>query len=162
MTDFPRGWTLSELATAGVTASITVPAIPGVVHVLDAFTASLNAQAAAAGAAGPDITLTSSDGTFTGFVLGQTVNPGGAVTSPTHPGRGWISPPAPAPHSRSLSRVRRPSTTTSSYSSRATTSSGLAAKRQPMISPLLPIVQEKIRSLYGPLSFPVCRDRGVR
>lgn len=45
MTDFPRGWTLSNENT-GAAATITVPATPGVVHVLDNFTARALNQSA--------------------------------------------------------------------------------------------------------------------
>ena len=67
MSDFPRGWTLSNgLGVAGGTASVTAPAIAGIVHVLDSFTAYL-LNPTAAGAA--TIILNSSDGVFTNFTL---------------------------------------------------------------------------------------------
>jgi hypothetical protein len=66
--DFPRGWTFSA-RTAGTAASITVPAIPGVIHVLD----SVNAKIfnGSGGQAGLLVTLTSSDGIFAAFLLGE-------------------------------------------------------------------------------------------
>ena len=70
MSDFPRGWTLSNRAGVGNTPSITVPAIVGVVHVLDAFTFS----AIANGSAAPLdelLTLSSSDGVFASFPLAE-------------------------------------------------------------------------------------------
>lgn len=88
MTDFPRGWTLNSFVGPGSTASIVVPAIPGVVHVLDSFNAVLEAAAAAAAGLGADVNLTSSDGTFTAFVLGVMANAGGAVGSDTASGSG--------------------------------------------------------------------------
>jgi hypothetical protein len=45
--DFPRGWTITANAAAGATASITVPAVPNVAHVLDTLTLrAVNASAA--------------------------------------------------------------------------------------------------------------------
>lgn len=41
MSDFPRGWTFNSAVGAGSAAGITVPATPGVVHVLDAIFARL-------------------------------------------------------------------------------------------------------------------------
>jgi hypothetical protein len=40
-TGMPRGWTYATTSTAGITASITVPAIPGVAHVLTGANASM-------------------------------------------------------------------------------------------------------------------------
>ena len=68
MSDFPRGWTLS-VDNAAAAASIVVPAIAGVAHVLDAFDAKL--QNTSAALQGSIITLSSSDGVFSGFVLGR-------------------------------------------------------------------------------------------
>jgi hypothetical protein len=63
--DFPRGWTFSNVTINPNTTSITVPAIPGVVHVLDSFTATTVGSVAV----GQTITLASSDGVFAGFIL---------------------------------------------------------------------------------------------
>lgn len=58
MTDFPRGWLLTGgPAGAGTAASITVPSIAGVVHVLDSITATLLSFAAAAGGSFSSITV---------------------------------------------------------------------------------------------------------
>lgn len=65
---FPRGWTASAAGLAGP-ASITIPASPGVAHVLDAFTAAAYAIAGAA-VTGPLINLNSSDGVYVNFPLG--------------------------------------------------------------------------------------------
>lgn len=63
MSDFPRGWSTSTQASGGGIASITIAAVPGVVHVLDAFTAK--AVATAGGTTfTQDVLLTSSDGVF--------------------------------------------------------------------------------------------------
>lgn len=41
MADFPRGWALNNIQNAsGVASSVTAPATPGVVHVLDSLYAS--------------------------------------------------------------------------------------------------------------------------
>lgn len=78
MSDFPRGWTLSNFSNGGV-ATITVAAIAGVTHVLDVFSAVLaNYTAAQTGAT---VTLTSSDGVFTGFVIGRVDAPANSVGS---------------------------------------------------------------------------------
>jgi hypothetical protein len=71
MSDFPRGWTLTDdNGGSGATAAqVTVPAIAGVVHVLDGFTGIIANNSAAATA--PEIILNSSDGTFSGFVLSR-------------------------------------------------------------------------------------------
>jgi hypothetical protein len=66
VSDFPRGWTL---AVDQAIASITVPAIPGVAHVLDSVSAKMNSTNAAVG--GALVTLSSSDGTYNNFVLGH-------------------------------------------------------------------------------------------
>lgn len=51
--EFPRGWTLSSrAAAAGQVAAIHIPAVPGVAHVLDSFTARAVSNAAAAGPIG--------------------------------------------------------------------------------------------------------------
>jgi hypothetical protein len=76
VTDFPRGWTLTvDLVGA---ASITVPAIAGVAHVLDAFSAQL---ATAAGGAALQVLLSSSGGTFTNLVIGHPILPAAAAGS---------------------------------------------------------------------------------
>ena len=67
MTDFPRGWTLTNFAAAGVAATITAPAIGGVVHVLDSFYFRIVQSTGAA--ASVELDLTSSDGTFAAYVL---------------------------------------------------------------------------------------------
>lgn len=41
MSGFPRGWTLSTQAGGGFGATITVPAAPGIVHVLDSLFARI-------------------------------------------------------------------------------------------------------------------------
>lgn len=67
--DLPRGWTLSADANPG-TASITVPAIAGVSHVLDAVTVKIhgfNGSAAYSGA----VLVTSSDGAYTNFPVAR-------------------------------------------------------------------------------------------
>lgn len=66
MSDFPRGWTQSSFSGAGL-VSITIPALAGVVHVLDSFQATIASPTAAAGVL---VQLSSSDGTFTAFDLG--------------------------------------------------------------------------------------------
>lgn len=71
MSDFPRGWTLTVDSAAGA-ATITVPAVAGVVHVLDSFTAKITTGAAAGGAL---VTLSSSDGVFTSVPLGAINSP---------------------------------------------------------------------------------------
>lgn len=47
MTEFPRGWIITTDVIAG-TVSITVPAAPGVTHILDEFNAKLTVSAAGA------------------------------------------------------------------------------------------------------------------
>jgi hypothetical protein len=47
-TDFPRGWIFSNVQSVGATASVTVPATAGVVHVLDSIDAVVVSAAAAA------------------------------------------------------------------------------------------------------------------
>lgn len=66
--DFPRGWTLTSLAGAGSTASVTVPSATGVTHVLDGFTAKIVSSNTTT-ASEPQITLTSSDGVFAALTL---------------------------------------------------------------------------------------------
>lgn len=68
MSDFPRGWTLTNQSTG--TASITVAGIAGIIHVLDQFFAGAMI-AAGATAFAQTVTLTSSDGVFAAFPLGQ-------------------------------------------------------------------------------------------
>jgi hypothetical protein len=76
MSDFPRGWTLTvDLVGA---ASITVPAIPGVSHVLDAFFAQLGTNA---GGGALQVQLSSSDGTFNNMVIGHPILPAAAAGS---------------------------------------------------------------------------------
>lgn len=76
MTDFPRGWTLSNVANAGSAATITVPATAGVVHVLDSLTATLVAFAAAAGATAPQIAINTGGGNV---IFGAVAFNGGAT-----------------------------------------------------------------------------------
>jgi hypothetical protein len=69
MSEFPRGWTISNYnsGTASV-ATITVPASPGVVHVLDSFNAKLvNSDTAAAHQT--TVFVSSSDGVLAAFLL---------------------------------------------------------------------------------------------
>lgn len=73
MSDFPRGWTLVQ-ETAGGALNLVVPAVAGVVHVLDAFVVILNNTAA--GFVALNLTLNSSDGIFTNFVLGLPIAQG--------------------------------------------------------------------------------------
>jgi hypothetical protein len=64
--DLPRGW---QYGSGGAVAapSITVPATPGVSHVLDAVSATMLAGAAV----GPfNVTVTSSGGTYNGEAVG--------------------------------------------------------------------------------------------
>ena len=68
MSDFPRGWTLTAFGV-GAAATITVPAIPGVVHVLDSFSAKLTNNGGAA--VGDPVQLSSSDGVYSSFQIGQ-------------------------------------------------------------------------------------------
>lgn len=68
MPDFPRGWTLSSAPAPPAAASITIPALPGIVHVLDGFTAKLFNSNTSFGA-NNHVLLSSSDGAFSSFVL---------------------------------------------------------------------------------------------
>jgi hypothetical protein len=77
LSEFPRGWTLTSATTAGAAATITVPAVPGVVHVLDSLQASLVAVAAAA--AGSFIWVTVSWGGFAPIYLTLLASNGGAI-----------------------------------------------------------------------------------
>jgi hypothetical protein len=74
LAEFPRGWLFSVNVGMGSTASLTVPATVGVVHVLDAFQALLFAQAAAAAAAAATINITAP-----ALVIGLLGFNGGAV-----------------------------------------------------------------------------------
>jgi|SRR5581483_5307011 len=65
MSDFPRGWTLTAFGGNGAACVITAPAITGVVHVLDGFSAKSGGSAAQS----PTITLSSSDGVFSSLIL---------------------------------------------------------------------------------------------
>lgn len=65
--EFPRGWTLT--ADSGSPSTITIPAIPGVAHVLDSIDARLVYTGATTG--GELIQLSSSGGTYTGLILGR-------------------------------------------------------------------------------------------
>jgi hypothetical protein len=71
--DLPRGWTYSDLVD-GAAASITVPGIAGIAHVLDAFQASIAGNATYVG----QVTLTSTSGTFTTFSLGLLTSASGS------------------------------------------------------------------------------------
>ena len=55
MTEFPRGWAQVSNAPAFALASITIPAVPGVVHVLDQLT--LRATNTTATLYGPTVTV---------------------------------------------------------------------------------------------------------
>ena len=70
MSDFPRGWTLSSYVAGGL-ASITVPAIAGVVHVLDSFTGTIYNTAAST--AELRVVVSSSDGVFASLPLAELV-----------------------------------------------------------------------------------------
>jgi hypothetical protein len=76
VTDFPRGWTRT-VAVTGAAASITIAAIPGVAHVLDAFFAQV--VNTTAGGVSPLVRLSSSDGTFANMLLGQPTSPAPAA-----------------------------------------------------------------------------------
>ena len=70
MSDFPRGWTLTNFANPGTAASITLSALSaGVVHVLDSVTATLAANAAAAVGVVQNVVITSSDGVLSNNAL---------------------------------------------------------------------------------------------
>lgn len=90
--EFPRGWTISSDNGGAVGAtSITVPAVPGIVHVLDSFDAKMfNATAAVVGAL---ITLTSSDGIFAAFPLGRLDAAAGGTDSASGSGLGLAAGP---------------------------------------------------------------------
>jgi hypothetical protein len=70
VSDFPRGWFLSNDQNAsGAAASVVVPATAGVVHVLDSFVLKLwNGSAAAVTV---QVQLSSSDGAFSALGLGR-------------------------------------------------------------------------------------------
>lgn len=80
MTDFPRGWTLSTGQSIGANAVLTIPAVAGVVHVLDSVTAIMQCTAAFTGGASL-LTLTSSDGVYTGLLLADLALAGGSTAS---------------------------------------------------------------------------------
>lgn len=66
---FPRGWTKTSSPGAGNVASIVVPGITGVSHVLDSFEARVSSSLTT----GPvqwEILLTSSDLVFNALVIG--------------------------------------------------------------------------------------------
>jgi hypothetical protein len=68
VSDFPRGWTQS-VDGSGAAQSITIAGVPGVSHVLDAFSAKYQNTTAVASTA--LVRLSSSDGTYNNFVLGR-------------------------------------------------------------------------------------------
>jgi hypothetical protein len=64
MSDFPRGWIQSN-AAVGSTVTVTAPALPGVVHVLDSVWAKIDAS----GTAGPlNVNASSSGGSVSQFL----------------------------------------------------------------------------------------------
>lgn len=67
--EFPRGWTLSVVVSGAGTATITVPSLAGVAHVLDSFEAKVSNTSTTQGA-GDQITVSSSLATYSGFVIG--------------------------------------------------------------------------------------------
>lgn len=77
MSDFPRGWTLTAQANAGASATITVPGVAGVAHVLDAFDAKLGGSTAQV----CSIRISSSDGVYTSVPLGLIVTSAGSGDS---------------------------------------------------------------------------------
>jgi hypothetical protein len=68
MSDFPRGWTLTNWPGTNFTAAIVVAAVPGVVHVLDAFYYRIIQLTGAATTVA--LQLSSSDGLFAAQYLG--------------------------------------------------------------------------------------------
>jgi hypothetical protein len=74
VTDFPRGWTQSLDGAGGATTSITLPAIAGVAHVLDSFSATAQAFGGAAAFAAR-VRISTSDGTFNNMVLARLQTP---------------------------------------------------------------------------------------
>lgn len=93
MSDFPRGWFLTTgSVAAGLTPSITVPATAGVVHVLDAYYATLVSFAAAAAATAPQIQITApaigavDSLAFNGGAVGRDSVSGSNVDIATAPG----------------------------------------------------------------------------
>lgn len=73
MPDFARGWTLSSIAGAGAAASITVPATPGVVHILDSLLARLISAAAGAGGGATQLQVVTDPGVVLATDLGPLV-----------------------------------------------------------------------------------------
>lgn len=66
---FPRGGSKNVQVGSGTAASFTIPACPGIIHVLDAFFAKVLAGVGGAAFEGT-ITLTSSLGTYSAYPLG--------------------------------------------------------------------------------------------
>lgn len=93
--EFPRGWTLSAVAGNPNTASVTVPAVAGVSHVLDSLYAKLISEGGGGGTFAPSITVTVSGilvltvflvvgvtvgvDDFQGSDLGLTTTPGNSI-----------------------------------------------------------------------------------
>lgn len=69
--EFPRFWTATTQTTNPGQALITVPAAPGICRVLDSFTAEM--ENAGAAVAGLNISVSSSDGLYSGFIIGLLV-----------------------------------------------------------------------------------------
>lgn len=74
-TDFPRGWTISAKAAAAAAASITLPALNGITHILD----SLSAEVVNTGANGAAFEVTVTAGGVVTLTVPLTV---GTVTAP--------------------------------------------------------------------------------
>ena len=89
MSEFPRGWLLTMQAGGGALASITVPAVPGVVHVLDSFSAVYTCSAATGTASANNVQITG------GPLLALLALPGGAVGSDSGGGSGLDYATAP-------------------------------------------------------------------
>lgn len=67
--EFPRFWTASSSPGSGGTVSITIPAATGIIRILDSFTFDLMNNNAAFAVFG--IVVSSSDGLFSSYVIGQ-------------------------------------------------------------------------------------------
>lgn len=68
--DFPRGWTLSSVANTAGTVSLTIPACPGITHVITDIDARVVDINAAPGSYGSDVNVLKAGVTliWTGFV----------------------------------------------------------------------------------------------